>query len=172
MLNNVDPTKFFSFVHILSGKSSLQDFGQVKFLSWVFWKLPETFHLTKVSIWMLTIFLLFTASSPLHLSRPEPKNQVGQQQQIRSSLDMVRVYNYGPQSLQQQNANLMVICNSNFSCFLYTNVARFWYLASSSSWKARHDVSFRWSQQSLQPSSYFRLFRLFWIACLQQLQYV
>ena len=42
-------------------------------------------------------------------------------------------------------------------------------LASS---EARPDVSFRWSQQSLQPGSYFRLFGLLWIACLQQLQYV
>ena len=36
----------------------------------------------------------------------------GEKAQIRSSMDMVRVYNYGPQSLQQSNNNptLVVIC--------------------------------------------------------------
>ena len=127
-------------------------------------------------------FCIISASSPLHLSRPEhPKNgQVGQQQ-IRSSMDMVRVYNYGPQSLQAapaatgaapQNANLMVvvICNSNFLLFHCILMSIFGDLLAAS--ESRHDVSFSWSQQSLQPSSHFRLLRLFWIACLQQLQYV
>ena len=41
----------------------------------------------------------------------------GEKAQIRSSMDMVRVYNYGPQSLQQSNNNptLVVIMHNNLT---------------------------------------------------------
>ena len=46
-----------------------------------------------------------------------PPNGSGPQQgQIRSSIDMVRVYNYGPQSLQQQppQTNPIMVLKKNF----------------------------------------------------------
>ena len=143
MLNNVDP-KFFSFVHILSGKSSLQERKEMaKFLLECFENCPfdqiETLH----SSFKPTAFEPTRAQKP---SWATTANSLflgyGQSLQLWASIFAT--------TKCKPHGNLQ------FKFFLLS-ILMLTCLAS----EARPDVSFRWSQQSLQPGSYFRLFGLF-----------